>query len=38
MGIPRTLPTGVDKVSYVKMMAIAKAAAPRWIEDDIFNP
>ena len=38
MGIPRTLPTGVDKVSYVKMMAIAKSAAPRWIEDDIFNP
>jgi uptake hydrogenase small subunit len=38
MGIPRSLPLGVDKVSYVKMMAIAKAAAPRWIEDDIFNP
>jgi uptake hydrogenase small subunit len=38
MGIPRTLPTGVDKVGYVKMMAVAKAAAPRWIEDDLFNP
>jgi NiFe hydrogenase small subunit HydA len=38
MGIPRSLPLGVDKLSYVKMMAIAKAAAPRWIEDDIFNP
>jgi uptake hydrogenase small subunit len=38
MGIPRALPNGVDKVSYVKMMAVAKAAAPRWIEDDIFNP
>jgi uptake hydrogenase small subunit len=38
MGIPRSLPTGVDKINYVKMMAVAKAAAPRWIEDDIFNP
>jgi hydrogenase small subunit len=38
MGVPRTLPTGVDKLSYVKMMAIAKSAAPRWIEDDLFNP
>jgi hydrogenase small subunit len=36
MGVPRTLPTGLDKVGYVKMMAVAKAAAPRWIEDDIF--
>ena len=36
MGVPRGLPTGVDKVGYVKMMAVAKAAAPRWIEDDIF--
>jgi NiFe hydrogenase small subunit HydA len=38
MGIPRTLPTGVDKASYVKMMAVSKAAAPRWIEDDLFKP
>jgi hydrogenase small subunit len=36
MGVPRTLPTGVDKIGYVKMMAVAKAAAPRWVEDDIF--
>jgi uptake hydrogenase small subunit len=36
MGVPRSLPTGIDKVGYVKMMAVAKAAAPRWIEDDIF--
>ncbi|HEX2139007.1 MAG TPA: NADH:ubiquinone oxidoreductase [Woeseiaceae bacterium] len=36
MGVPRTMPTGLDKVGYVKMMAVAKAAAPRWIEDDIF--
>jgi uptake hydrogenase small subunit len=38
MGIPRSLPAGVDKINYVKMMTVAKAAAPRWIEDDIFNP
>ena len=36
MGIPRILPTGLDKAGYVKMMAVAKAAAPRWVEDDIF--
>lgn len=36
MGVPRTLPTGLDKIGYVKMMAVSKAAAPRWIEDDIF--
>lgn len=36
MGVPRTLPTGLDKIGYVKMMAVAKGAAPRWIEDDIF--
>jgi hydrogenase small subunit len=38
MGIPRSLPMGVDKQNYIKMMAVAKAAAPRWIEDDLFNP
>jgi NiFe hydrogenase small subunit HydA len=37
MGIPRNLPTGLDKVGYVKMMATSKAAAPRWAEDDLFN-
>jgi hydrogenase small subunit len=37
MGVPRALPTGLDKVGYVKMMAVAKAAAPRWVEDDIFT-
>jgi NiFe hydrogenase small subunit HydA len=36
MGVPRALPTGIEKVGYVKMMAVAKAAAPRWVEDDIF--
>jgi len=36
MGVPTALPTGLDKVGYVKMMAVSKAAAPRWVEDDIF--
>jgi uptake hydrogenase small subunit len=36
MGVPRALPTGLDKVGYVKMMAVSKAAAPRWVEEDIF--
>lgn len=36
MGVPRALPTGLDKVGYVKMMAVTKAAAPRWVEEDIF--
>jgi uptake hydrogenase small subunit len=36
MGVPAVLPTGLDKVGYVKMMAVTKSAAPRWIEDDIF--
>jgi uptake hydrogenase small subunit len=36
MGVPRGLPTGLDKIGYVKMMAVSKAAAPRWVEDDIF--
>ncbi|MBM0104984.1 hydrogenase [Steroidobacter sp. S1-65] len=36
MGVPRSLPTGVEKVGYVKMLAVSKAAAPRWVEDDIF--
>jgi NiFe hydrogenase small subunit HydA len=36
MGVPTVLPTGLDKVGYVKLMAVAKAAAPRWVEDDMF--
>jgi hydrogenase small subunit len=36
MGVPRTLPTGLETAGYVKMMAVSKAAAPRWVEDDIF--
>jgi hydrogenase small subunit len=38
MGVPRTLPTGIDRAGYVKMMTVAKAAAPRWAEHDIFIP
>jgi len=38
MGIPRTLPSGLDRTGYIKLMATAKAAAPRWVEDDVFLP
>jgi hydrogenase small subunit len=36
MGVPRTMPAGVDKIGYIKLTTAAKAAAPRWAEDDIF--
>jgi NiFe hydrogenase small subunit HydA len=36
MGIPRSLPTGIDRTGYINLMAAAKAASPRWVEDDIF--
>ena len=36
MGVPRSMPTGVDKIGYIKLTTAAKAAAPRWVEDDIF--
>jgi hydrogenase small subunit len=36
MGVPRTLPTGLDKIGYIKLATAAKAASPRWAEDDIF--
>lgn len=36
MGVPRTLPTGIDKIGYIKLATAAKAASPRWAEDDIF--
>ncbi len=36
MGVPRTLPTGIDKIGYIKLTAAAKAIAPRWAEDDMF--
>ncbi len=36
MGVPKDLPEGVNKIGYIKLTAAAKAAAPAWIEDDIF--
>ena len=36
MGVPKDLPTGVDKTGYVKLTAAAKGAAPAWAEEDIF--
>lgn len=36
MGLPKNLPSGIDKIGYIKLMTAAKAASPRWAEDDIF--
>ena len=36
MGLPKALPSGIDKIGYIKLMTAAKAASPRWAEDDIF--
>jgi hydrogenase small subunit len=36
MGIPKDLPTGVDKKGYIKLTGAAKAAMPAWAEEDIF--
>jgi hydrogenase small subunit len=36
MGVPRTMPTGIDKIGYIKLTAAAKAVSPRWAEDDLF--
>jgi hydrogenase small subunit len=38
MGLPKALPSGIDKIGYIKLMTAAKAASPRWAEDDIFVP
>ncbi|MEM6530975.1 MAG: hydrogenase [Myxococcota bacterium] len=36
MTVPTTLPTGVKKKAYLMASAAGKAAAPDWVEDDIF--
>ena len=36
MGVPKDLPTGVDKKGYIKLTGAAKAAMPAWAEEDIF--
>ena len=36
MGLPKNLPSGIDKIGYIKLMTAAKAASPRSAEDDIF--
>lgn len=36
LGVPRDLPTGTDKKRYVAYSAAAKAAAPEWVEKDMF--
>jgi hydrogenase small subunit len=36
MGIPKDLPEGFDKSAYIKYTGAAKAAAPKWVEKDLF--
>jgi len=36
MGVPKSMPTGIDRMAYIKLAATAKAVAPRWAEEDIF--
>jgi putative heme iron utilization protein len=36
MGVPKTLPEGVDKKGYMALTGAAKNAAPAWAEQDIF--
>jgi hydrogenase small subunit len=36
MGVPKELPTGVDKGAYIKYTGAAKAASPAWAEEDMF--
>ena len=36
MGVPKDMPTGVNKKGYMKLTAAAKGASPAWAEEDIF--
>lgn len=36
MGVPKYLPDGLDKKSYMQMTIAGKTAAPKWAEEDIF--
>ena len=36
MGVPKDLPTGVNKMGYIALTGAAKNAAPAWAEQDIF--
>ena len=37
MGVPKELPTGVNKKDYALLSVVAKDAAPDWAEEDIFT-
>ncbi|MBD2465206.1 hydrogenase small subunit [Oscillatoria sp. FACHB-1407] len=37
MGVPKELPTGVNKKDYALLSIVAKDATPRWAEEDIFT-
>ncbi len=37
MGVPKELPTGVNKKDYALLSIVAKDATPTWAEEDIFT-
>ncbi|NER81989.1 MAG: hydrogenase small subunit [Leptolyngbya sp. SIO1D8] len=37
MGVPKELPTGVNKKDYALLTVVAKDAMPTWAEEDIFT-
>ena len=37
MGVPKELPTGVNKKDYALLTVVAKDAMPAWAEEDIFT-
>jgi hydrogenase small subunit len=37
MGVPKDLPTGVNKKDYALLSVVAKDATPAWAEEDIFT-
>lgn len=37
MGVPKELPTGVNKKDYALLSIVAKDATPSWAEEDIFT-
>ena len=37
MGVPKELPTGVNKKDYALLTVVAKDAMPAWAEEDMFT-
>ncbi|MDE5087167.1 MAG: hydrogenase, partial [Trichodesmium sp. St16_bin2-tuft] len=37
MGVPKELPTGVDRKDYALLTMVAKNSTPVWAEEDFFT-